>query len=105
MSKECGIALDIADLVVVCCAPIAEGVVIPNDDAIRDVGWVAESGPVLQSDRILRSLPRCLGLPNFVPECPAIPSQWENGTAQGPDLVLYSPAVSFSDCRRIAPGF
>ena len=39
MSKECGIALDIADLVVVCCAPIAKGVVILNDDAIRDVGW------------------------------------------------------------------
>ena len=107
MSRECGIALDIADLVVVCCAPIAEGVVIPNDDAIRDVGWVAESGPVLQSDRILRSLPRCPGLPNFVPERLAIPSQWENETAQGaacsilsgsPVLPLRSIACGFCDC-------
>ena len=78
--------MNIADLVVVCCAPIAEGVLIQNDDAIRDVGWVTESGPILQSDHNLRTLPRCLGLPNFVPECLAIPSQWENETAQGAGL-------------------
>ena len=39
------------------------------------------------------AVPRVAG--NFVPECPAIPSQWENETAQGAGL-FYTPRQSRS---------
>ena len=69
----------------------------------RDVGWVAESGPILQSDHNLRTLPGSPGLQNFVPECPAIPSQWENETAQGAGL-FYTLRQSRSPIARDCVG-
>ena len=99
MSKECGIALDIADLVVVCCAPIAERVVILNDDAIRDVGWVAKSGPILQAVRPqsanFTAVPR---VAEFCARMSRNPLAMGERDRPGRRLVLYSPAVPFSYC-------